>query len=85
MTAAQTKEHEEDKLTGTGIRKDKIRKVGSKARKQENPTQGVHSEKVYRLCYKAEPGPCHNICDLPHALVGNGIKSRCCRCRAPPP
>ena len=54
MTAAQTKEHEEDKHTG--IRKEKTRKVGSKAQKQENRTQGVHSNKISRLCCKAEPG-----------------------------
>ena len=50
MTAAQTTGHEEDKHSG--IRKEKIRKAGSKARKQENRTQGVHSSnKVSRLCY----------------------------------
>ena len=54
MTAAQAKEHE-DKHTGI-IRKEKIRNVGSKAQKQENLTQGVHSNKSSRLCYKAEPG-----------------------------
>ena len=54
MTAAQTKEYEEEKPTG--IRKAKIRKVGSNEKKQENRTQGVHSIKAFRLCYKAEPG-----------------------------
>ena len=54
MTAAQTKELEEDKHTG--IRKEKIRSVGSKAQKQENRTQGAHSNKATRLWYKAEPG-----------------------------
>ena len=55
MNAAQTKEHKEDKHTR--IRKEKMRKVGSKAqKKQENRTQGVRSNKVSRLCYKAEPG-----------------------------
>ena len=48
MTAAQTKEHEEEKHTG--IRKEKIRNVGSKAHKQANRTQGVHSNKASRLC-----------------------------------
>ena len=33
---------------------------------------------------KPRRGPCHTICHLP-ALVGNGIKCHCCRCRAPPP
>ena len=35
MTAAQTKEHEGDKNTGS---KEKMRKVGNKAQKQENRT-----------------------------------------------
>ena len=48
-----TKEHEE-KLTG--VVKKKIRNVGSKARKQENRTHGVHLNKASRPCYKAEPG-----------------------------
>ena len=39
-TAAQTEEHEEDKHTG--IRKEKMIKLGSKAqKKQDNWTQGV--------------------------------------------
>ena len=43
--------------THTGIRKDKMRKVASKAQiRQENRTQGVRSNIVSRLCYKAEPG-----------------------------
>ena len=54
MTAAQTKQHDEEKHAG--IRKEKRRKVGSKAEKQENRTQGVHSNKTSRLCYKVEPG-----------------------------
>ena len=54
MTAARTKEHENDKRTG--VRKEKPIKVGSKAPKQENRTQGVHSNKLSRLCYKAEAG-----------------------------
>ena len=37
-TASHTKEHEEEKHTA--IRKEKIRKVGSKAQKQENRIQG---------------------------------------------
>ena len=54
MTAARTKGREEDKHTG--IRKEKIRKVGSKAKKQENRAEGVHSHKYSRLYYKAGPG-----------------------------
>ena len=53
MTAAQTKERERKH---TGIRKEKIRKVESKAQKQENRTQGVHSNKASRLCCKVKPG-----------------------------
>ena len=60
MAAAQTKEHEDDEDTGT--RKEKMRKIGGKAQKQENRTQGVHSNKVSRLCYKAEPATLsHNL------------------------
>ena len=54
MTAAQTKEHEADKHIG--IRKEKMIKVGNKAQKQENRTQGGHTKRVSRLCFKAEPG-----------------------------
>ena len=98
MTAAQT-EHEGDKHTAIpGIRKEKIKKVGSKAqKKQENRTQGVH--RVTNLPVsgtKPSRRPCHTICHLLAAcrhtichllpaLVGNGIKCHCCRCRAPPP
>ena len=55
MSAAQTKEDEEEKHTG--IRNDNIRKVGSKSKRQENRTRGVRGSKASRLCYKAEPGP----------------------------
>ena len=53
MTAAQTKHHEEEKHTG--IRKEKLKKVGRKAKKNENRTEGVHCNKASRLCYKVEP------------------------------
>ena len=98
MTAAQT-EHEGDKHTAIpGIRKEKIKKVGSKAqKKQENRTQGVH--RVTNLPVsgtKPSRRPCHTICHLLAAcrhtichllpaLVGNGIKCQCSRCRPPPP
>jgi len=61
------------------------RKVGSKAQKQENRTQGVSiATNLPVSATKPRRGPCHTICHLP-ALVGNGIKCHCCRCRAPPP
>ena len=54
MTAAKTTEHEDKH---TGVRKEKTRKVGSKAqKKQENSTQGIRSNKVSRLCYKSRSG-----------------------------
>ena len=43
----------------TRIRKEKMRKVGSKAQMQarKSYSKGVHSIKYYRICYKAdEPG-----------------------------
>ena len=49
VTAAQTKEHREKH---TGMTMDKIRKVGSTTKHQENRVQGVHSNKGYRLWYK---------------------------------
>ena len=52
MTAAQVKEHEDDT-----VRRKREKKVGNKARKnKENRTQGVRSNEVFRLCYKAEQG-----------------------------
>ena len=39
-----------------GLRKETISNVGIKAQKQESRAQGVHSNKVSRLCFKAEPG-----------------------------
>ena len=88
MAAAQTKEHE-DEHTGTqGKIRKKIkekRNVGSKAqKKQENHTQGVSiATNLPVSATKPRRGPCHTIYHLP-ALVGNGIKCHCCRCRAPP-
>ena len=55
VTAAQTKEHREKH---TGMKMDKIRKVGSTTKHQENRVQGVHSNKGYRLWYK---GWCQNM------------------------
>ena len=55
MTPAQTNEQREEKKY-TRIRKEK-KKVESKAQnqKQEYRTQEVHTNKVSRLCYEAEP------------------------------
>ena len=65
-TAAQTEETKKDKQgendksrkQGTKKRKKIVLKAGSMAKKkeQENRTQDVRSNKVSRLCYKAEPG-----------------------------
>ena len=61
MTAVQTKEHAEDKPDG--IRKEKVKKVGSQAQQNlENRAQGVRSNNVSGLCCKAEPGTLsHNM------------------------
>ena len=95
MTAAQTKGHEEDKNTGMQgkrrkerkeKRKTKSRKQGTKASKQENRTQDVSMAKNLPVsATKPRRGPCHTICHFLPALIGNGIKCHCCRCRAPPP
>ena len=91
MAAAQTKGHEEDKHTGMQgkkirkKRKTKSRKQGTKASKLENRTQGVTTATNLSVsATKPRRGPCHTICHIP-ALVGNGIKCYCCRCRALPP
>ena len=95
MAAAQTKGHEEDKHTGMQgknnlrkkrKRKTESRKQGTKVSKQENRTQGVSIATNFPVsATKPRRGPCHTICHLLPALVGNGIKCHCCRCRAPPP
>ena len=55
-------------------------------RKQGDLTQGVFiPTNLHVSATKQRRGPCHTICDLLPALVGNGIKCHCCRCRAPPP
>ena len=66
-------------------RKTKSRKQGTKASKQENRTQGVSiATNLPVSATKPRRGPCHTICHLLPALVGNGIKYHCCHCRAPP-
>ena len=50
MTAARTKQQEETCRDKDGEKEE------SKAKRHENRTQGVNSNKVSRLCYKAEPG-----------------------------
>ena len=64
--------------------KTKSRKQGPKASKK-NRTQGVSiATNLPASATKPRRGPCNTICHLP-ALVGNGIKCHCCRCRARPP
>ena len=83
MTAAQTKEHEEDKHTGMA---EKMRNVGGKTQKQENCTQGVYIVTNLPVsATKPRRGLCHTICHILPALVGNGVKCHCCRRRVPPP
>ena len=96
MAASQTKGHEEDEQTywdegkkNKNEKKNEKRKVGSKAQKkqakQENRTQGVSiATNLPVSATKPRRGPFQTICHLP-ALVGNGIKCYCCRCRALPP
>ena len=96
MAAEPTKGHEEDthtEMQGQKIRKEtkekrktKSRNQGTKASKHENRTQGI-SIAINLPVSDTKPrrGPCHTICHLLPALVGNGIKCHCCRGRAPPP
>ena len=51
--AAQTKEHEDKACWDKAGENKESRKQGTKAR---NRTQGTHSNKSSRLCYKAETG-----------------------------
>ena len=65
-------------------RKTECRKQGTKARKQQYRTQGVSiATNLHVSATKPRRGPCHTICHLLPAFVGNGIKCHCCRCRAP--
>ena len=68
-------------------RKNEKRKVGSKAQKQatKSYSRRLHSNNLPVSATKPRRGPCHTICHLLPALVCNGIKCRCCRCRASPP
>ena len=92
MVAAQTKGHEEgksarmqEKQHERKKRKTNSRKQGTKARKQENRTYDVSiATNLPVSATKPRRGPCHTICNLLPALVGNG-KRHCCRCRPPPP
>ena len=53
VSAARTKQHEEEKHTG--IKTDKnMQKKGNKEKKQANRAQSVDSNKASRLCYKVE-------------------------------
>ena len=64
MTAARTKQYEEEKHTGIRTeRNKKTRKQGRKrkrGRKTRNRIRGVDSNKASRLCYKPEPGTLSN-------------------------
>ena len=80
MTAARTKQYEEEKHAG--IRTEKRRKEGSKAKKTINLTHGVDSNKASRLCYKTEPGTLSH--DLPSPSYSRQQRyQQHCRCRAP--
>ena len=80
MSAARTKQRKEDKHTG--IRKEKKRKVGSKAKKQENrmPTASI----VTMLPVSAAK-PSRETCQnrtyyILRDLVDSGVKCHYCRC-----
>ena len=52
---------------------------------QENPTQGVDSNKASRLWYKTEPGTLPQDLHILSTLVDRGIKWQNCRSRSPLP
>ena len=54
VTAAPTKQHEEEKHVG--IRAEKMKKIRKRDKKQDGRTQGVDSIKVSRFCNNAKPG-----------------------------
>ena len=60
MTAARTKQHEEEKHTG--IMTEKTKKRRKQDKKQENRTQAVDSNKASRLCYKADSNKASRLC-----------------------
>ena len=69
MTAARTKQHEEDKHTG--IRTDEKKKRSKQGKKgRKIGTQGVDSNKSFRLCCKAWPGT------LRHDLLSSSYSRR---------
>ena len=80
MNAAQTKEREEEEHNG--IRKEKIREVGTRRKSKKIVLKASIVTKLPVSATKPSLGPCCTICHLP-ALVNNGIKCRYCRCRAP--
>ena len=56
MTAAQAKQHQDEKHSRISKYLVKNKKSRKHGKKQEHRTQGVHSNKASRLCYKADPG-----------------------------
>ena len=67
-----------------GRRKYELRE----ARHKENKEIVLKAYIVTKLpasATKPSRGPCHTLCQVILALIGNGIKCHCCRCQAPPP
>ena len=80
MTAARTKQHEEDKHTGIRTDEKKKRsKQGKKAGKSVLKASIVTNLSVSAA--KPGRGPCGTICYLLPTLVDIGIKCQYCRCR----
>ena len=87
MTAAQTKQHEDEKHTG--IRTEK-KKEGSKTNKQERKKKVVLKastllKKKLHLFRQSRAGDLATRSAIFFLLVHSGIKSQYCRCPAPPP
>ena len=93
MDAAQTKGHEADKHTEMhGKKKEKKRKTKNEKRELGSKAQGNKQARKRTpsiatnlpvSATKPRRGPCHTICHFLPALVGNGMKCHCCRCRPP--
>ena len=66
-------------------RKTKSRSKAHKQASKKSYSRRLYREKIPLYAAKPRRGPCHTICHLLLAVVGNSIRCHCCRCRAAPP
>ena len=76
MTAAQTREHEDDTARKhTEMKKENMRKVGSRHKKGEKIVLKASVATTFpEFASKPSQIPCYTIFHLRSASVGNGIK-----------